>query len=174
MPRGGGGGGRGGGGRGGGGGGGRGGGGPRGGGRRGMLPRPGRGPGRRGGRRRGKGRRRHRRRRGHHYPWYPYPFYFYGYDYEENTFPETCCADLKHFIVRCEDSSWELNGANIEVFKTRTYDGDLWAYVAVPDQPLIPGGMESGWMLVCNIPRARYPGLRPLMRGHRSRKYLGG
>lgn len=138
----------------------------------GGLPRPGRGP--RGGRRRRRGRRRHRRHRGHHlHPWYPYPFYFYGYDYEENTFPETCCADLKHFIVRCEDTSWELNGVTIEVHKTRNYDGDLWAYVSVPDQPLIPGGLESGWMLVCVLPRSRYPGLRPLMRGHRMKRFLG-
>jgi len=142
-------------------------------------PRPGGGgSGRRGGglggRRGRRGRGRHRR--GHHrgyYPWYPYPWYFDGYDYEENVFPSTCCADLKYNIVRCEDASWPLNGAHIDVYRTRTYDGEFWAYVGIGDQALIPGGVESGWMLVCNIPRPRYPGLTPLMRGARSRKYLG-
>lgn len=138
--------------------------------------RPGGAAGGLGGRRRRRGRRRrpaHRRHRGL-YPWYPYPWYFDGYDYEENVFPDSCCADLKYNIVRCEDSSWPLSGVHVEVRKTRAYDGELWAYVDIPDQALIPGGVESGWMLVCNIPRPRYPGLRPLMRGRRSRKYLGG
>jgi hypothetical protein len=76
--------------------------------------------------------------------------------------------------VRCANTSWPLNGAIIRVIKTRNYDGDLWAYVEIPNQPLIPGGIDPGWMLVCELPNARYPGLRPLMRGPRMRRYLGG
>lgn len=109
----------------------------------------------------GRGRRRQ-------YPRYPY------YDGPSSSFSRSCCADLKYGIIRCDKRGFRLNGAQIDAYQTRYIDGELWVYVEVPDQPLVPGGGPFGWMLVCNIQRPRLPGLQPLMMGRRRRGLLGG